>query len=96
MVTGVLALVVIGLVLSGNPFGPMLAAIDGFIEAAGVSATHLLPRWSALSDSFPTGHVDGWSWFAVLFEISSALIFGVIGFSVWRRQRAGMIAAWSH
>jgi hypothetical protein len=50
-----------------------------------VSAVHLLPSWGVLSDSLPNGHVDGFTWAAVLIEIAGALVFGLAGLVVARR-----------
>jgi hypothetical protein len=67
------------LVLSGHRLGPLLAVVVGFPTAAGVVAAHLLPRWSALSDSFVSNGADLVSWIAVLAEILAALALGVAG-----------------
>jgi hypothetical protein len=56
----------------------------------GFTAAHLLPHWSAFSDSF-TGsevapHVTAFSWFAALFEIGADLAFGWAGLRVLRAR----------
>jgi hypothetical protein len=50
-----------------------------------VAAVHLLPSWGVFSDSLPDGHVDGYTWAAVLLEIGGALVFGLAGVVVARR-----------
>jgi len=65
----------------------------GFTAAIGVSASHLLPHWSALSDSLAEGNVDAWTWVAVLIEIVGALAFGAAGAYALRRQRDAALGA---
>jgi len=77
--SGIVSLAAIGLTLRGYHRGPLLAAAVGFSMALGVSMVHLLPRWSALSDSLPDGNVDPLTWIAVLCEIVGALVFGWVG-----------------
>jgi len=85
-VSGAIALAVIALVLAGHRLGPALAVTVGFGLAIGVSVVHLLPHWSALSDSLPDGRVDVFTWAAVLCEIAAALAFGVSGVLAMRRR----------
>jgi hypothetical protein len=86
-VLAALALVAFALVFTRHPAAPLVAAVVGFTAAVGVSAAHLLPHWSALSDSLPDGHVDGFTWFAVLLEIAGAVAFGVAGLRTLRAPR---------
>jgi hypothetical protein len=72
------------LVLGGHRLAPLIAVAVGFPTAAGVVASHLLPRWSALSDSFLTNGADLVSWAAVLAEIAAAFALGVAGARAWR------------
>jgi hypothetical protein len=51
-----------------------------------VSAAHLLPHWSSLSDSLPDGNVDGFTWVAVLIEIVGALALGIAGVNALRQE----------
>lgn len=74
-----MALTVFALVLLRHRLAPAAALWIGAATAVGVSASHLLPRWSAFSDAFPGGHVDGWSWFAVLFEVAGAVVLAGCG-----------------
>jgi len=77
--SGIISLAAIALTLRGHRLAPWIAVAIGFGMAFGVSMVHLLPRWSALSDSLPDGHVDPVTWVAVLCEIAGALIFGWVG-----------------
>ena len=80
----VVAAVTLTLVFTRHAAAPLAATATGFATAAGVSASHLLPTWSALSDSLPDGNVDGWTWVAVLAEIVGALVLGAAGLRVLR------------
>ncbi len=82
----IVAFVVIALIFSGNRLAPALAVAVGFLNALGVSAVHLWPRWSAFSDPFPGGNESGVSWAAVLLEIAAALALGVAGLFASRRD----------
>lgn len=83
---GILTIAAIGLVLARHPLGPLAAVAVGYQMAVGVSAVHLLPEWSAFSDSLPDGPVDGWTWVAVLAEVAGALAFGLAGSHALRRD----------
>jgi hypothetical protein len=79
------------MVIVGYRHAPMFAAITGFPIAIGVAAVHLLPTWSALSDSFVNAHdtgVTAMSWSVVLIEIVGALALGITGLMVVHEQRA--------
>ena len=84
-----LGIAVVVLVIVGNRYGPLLAALTGIPVAVGVAATHLLPHWSAFSDAFPGAHgtgVTALSWTVVLVEIVGALAMGVSGIVGVRRE----------
>jgi hypothetical protein len=69
MVSGILSLATIVLTLRGYRLAPAGGGGVGFGMAVGVSLLHLLPRWSALSDSLSDGNVDlvtWWRWRARL------------------------------
>jgi hypothetical protein len=92
MVLTTTSVIAIALVLTGHRAAPLVATAVGFLAAIAVSAAHLLPTWSALSDSLPDGHVDALSWAAVLIEITGAVAFGVAGLYALRQtsdQRVG-------
>jgi hypothetical protein len=85
-VVAMAAAVVLTLVATRHPLAPFAAAAGGLAIAVGVSATHLLPDWGALSDSLPSGTVDGFTWVAVLAEVVGAALLGVTGLRLVRRQ----------
>jgi hypothetical protein len=82
----VLAAVSLTLVATRHPLAPFAAAATGLGTAIGVSASHLLPAWGALSDPLPGGNVDRFTWLAVLAEVAGALALGLAGLAVVRRQ----------
>src|SRR6187551_1496297 len=45
---------------------PIFGAVLGLSAAVGIAASHLAPRWSALSDSYPQIHADAIWWAVVL------------------------------
>lgn len=85
-VSGLITLSALVLVLKQNRWSPSVAVAVGFSMALGVSIVHLLPRWSALSDSLPDGSVDAFTWIAVLCEIAGALAFGCAGLQAMRHR----------
>jgi hypothetical protein len=89
-VSTAIGITVVVLVVIGNRYGPLLAAITGIPIALGVAAVHLVPKWSALSDSFEGAHssgVTGLSWTVVLIEIAGALALGIVGLRDVLRER---------
>ncbi|RMI34458.1 hypothetical protein EBN03_07855 [Nocardia stercoris] len=79
-----LALVTIGLVFTHHRRAPLAAMVVGFASAVGFTVVHLLPSWfGPLSDSFiaapPSAHVNGFSWFAAIFEILADVGIGIAG-----------------
>jgi hypothetical protein len=85
-IVAMVAAVVLTLVATRHPLAPFAAAAGGLAIALGVSATHLLPDWGPLSDSLPSGTVDGVTWVAVLAEVVGAAVLGVTGLRIVRRQ----------
>jgi hypothetical protein len=83
----VIAAVALTLVFTRHPMAPLVAAAAGLGIAFGVTASHLLPEWSAFSDPLPQGDVDGLTWVAVLSEIAGALLLAAAGISALRLQR---------
>lgn len=61
-------------------------------KAAGVSAVHLLPRWSAFSDAFPGNPVDQVTWVAAFMEIAGALVMGLASLALLRQRGRTRIA----
>ena len=82
-----LGAVTLTLVFTRHPLAPTVAASAGLGIAVGVSMTHLLPDWGALSDPLPGGDVDALTWIAVLAEVVGALALGVAGFLAWRAEQ---------
>lgn len=82
----VIASVALTLIATRHRLAPFAAAVSGLAIAGGVSASHLAPRWSALSDPLPGGEVDLATWVAVLAEVVGALVLGVVGLAQVRRQ----------
>src|SRR5262249_1818332 len=81
-VSTAIGVAVVVLVIVGNRYGPVLAALAGIPIAVGVAMVHLVPKWSALSDSFEGAHntgVTAMSWTVVLIEIVGALLMGIVG-----------------
>lgn len=80
------AAVALTLVATRHPLAPFVAAAGGLSIALGVSATHLLPDWGALSDPLPGGDVDPLTWIAVLAEVGGAAALGLAGLAIVRRR----------
>lgn len=73
---------------------PLVATVTGFSAAASVAASHLLPHWGALSDSYISDiHPDGLSWAAMLFELATGLLLGLIGLQRLRTTGRGQPGA---
>jgi hypothetical protein len=86
----VVSVAAIVLVLTRHRLAALVAVWAGFPLAIGFAAAHVLPTWSALSDSFVDGHVSAFSWVAALLEIAGALVLGVAGLYVLRHQQLGI------
>ena len=85
----VLALVnfsVIGLVLRRHPRAPLFCAFVGLWSAAGVSAAHLAPHWSAFSNPYPDLSLDALAWTAMLSEVVAALVLAAVAIAALRRN----------
>jgi hypothetical protein len=89
----VLAVIAIAMVFLRHRSAALVCAVVGFTAAVGVSASHLLPHWSALSDSLPDGNVDAFTWFAVLLEIVGALALGAAGLHALQHDRDEAVAS---
>ena len=90
MLLTVISVITLALVFLRQRVAPAVASIVGFTAAVGVTASHLLPHWSSLSDSLPDGSVDAFTWFAVLLEIGGALAMGVAATQVWRSRQVAI------
>jgi hypothetical protein len=83
----VAGVITIAAVLARHRFAAKVAVVVGFYTAISVAASHLLPRWSSLSDAFPGSGVDALSWVAVSVEIAGALALGAAATAALRRGR---------
>ena len=86
----VVAAVALTLVFTRHVLAPAVAMAAGFSIVLGVSASHLLPEWSALSDSLAQGDVDALTWAAVMAEIAGALLLCLAGLQIVRRDGLAM------
>jgi hypothetical protein len=80
-----LAVLTLVLVRHRHPWAPAAAMAIGLISAVGFTAAHLLPHWSAFSDSFSSPvapRVTAFSWATALFEIGADLCFAWTGLRV--------------
>ena len=75
----VLGVVAVALVFTRHPAAPRFAALVGFASAIGFTMAHLLPEWSAFSDSLVEGQVDALTWVAVIAEIAGAVLMSAAG-----------------
>jgi hypothetical protein len=80
----VLALV---LALRRDPRAPVVCMGVGVAGTLGVTASHLAPHWSALSDPYPGLGLDVLSWAVMLAEIAAALVLAVAGAREVTRHR---------
>lgn len=85
-IVAMVAAVVLTLVATRHLLAPFAATAAGLSIAFGVTASHLLPQWSAFSDPLPGGDVDALTWLAVAAEVAGALVLGLAGFQAVRRQ----------
>jgi hypothetical protein len=72
------AFLVLALALRGDRRASLAGLVVGVSAALGVMASHLLPHWSAFSDSYPDIGVDALSWVIVLVEIAAAAYLAAI------------------
>ena len=79
-----LAIVVLVLAVRGHERAPLFAAVVGASGAIGISASHIAPHWSALSDSYPQIHADALSWIVMLVEIGAAAWLAMTGLRAMR------------
>jgi hypothetical protein len=86
-VAAVLQVLAITAALRGHRHAPAFAVAVGLPDAIGVVAVHLLPAWSALSDSYPS-HAPGvtaYSWATAVAEVVAAAAFAAAGWALLRR-----------
>jgi len=95
-ISTVVGIGVVAAVVVGYRHAAMLAALTGLPVALGVAAVHLLPHWSAFSDSFDGAHgtgVTAMSWIVVLIEIAGAVALGIAGMRIVVREHANRAGA---
>lgn len=74
------AVVTFVLVLRGHRRGPAVAAVVGTVAFVLVVASHVVPHWSVVSDSYVDDvHADALSWIVVLLEIGTSALLSVAG-----------------
>jgi hypothetical protein len=81
-----LTAVIVTLVVVDHHYAALAAATGGAAIALGVSLSHLLPKWGALSDPLPGGNLDALTWVAVLLEIVGAVLLSTAGFRRLRQK----------
>jgi hypothetical protein len=74
------AFLVLYLALRGDPRARVGGMIVGGFAAVGVAAAHLLPHWSAFSDSYPDIGADALAYVIVLVEIATAVNLAVTAY----------------
>jgi hypothetical protein len=75
----VAAVLTLVLALRRDPRAPVAGMATGLAGALGVTAAHLAPHWSALSDPYPDLGLDLLAWAVMLAEIAAALLLAVAG-----------------
>jgi hypothetical protein len=86
------AVVVVIAVRRRDPRAPQLATVVGFAAAILVTQSHVVPHWSALSDSYLDDiHPDVISWMVVLLEIAAAAALAGVGLSRLRQEEPPMM-----
>jgi hypothetical protein len=65
---------------------PLAAAAAGLPLGIAFAASHWLPHWSSLSDSFVEGGTAGFSYVASALEIAGALAIGIVGVTIVRER----------
>jgi hypothetical protein len=76
-------------VLRRHPRAPLLATYIGFAAAVLVTAGHIAPHWSVLSDSYIDDVTpDALSWAVMLLEVVAGFLLGVAGVHAMRARAA--------
>lgn len=83
-----LALVTLMLVLRRHSRAALACAVVGLGSAIAISASHLAPHWSALSDPYRDLSLDALSWAVMLAEVVAAAILGLVGVRALHCRRA--------
>jgi len=74
----IMAVTTLVLTLRRHRAAALAATVVGFATAIGVTASHVLPTWSILSDSYLELALDGYSWAAALAEILAGAVLGFV------------------
>src|SRR5688500_11779565 len=93
LVNATLAVIAFVLALRDHPRAPAVAAAIGAYLVVGVSAAHLAPHWSALSDPYADLDLGFASWAAAFAEIGAAAVLAAVGLAVLRQRRVVSQAA---
>ena len=87
LVNAALAVIVFVLALRDHPRAPAVAAGVGAYLAAGVTAAHFAPHWSAFSDPYGDLDLGFVSWAAAFAEVAAAAVLAATGIAVLRQRR---------
>lgn len=80
----VLAVVLTVLAFRHSPVAPAAAVVFGVVTALGLVAVHVLPHWSAFSDSYLPLHLDAVSWLSLLTLLAAGITVGICGAAAMR------------
>jgi hypothetical protein len=74
-----LGALVLTVVLRRHPRAAQIAVFVGFYTAVAVIAAHVLPHWSAFSDTYSEKDLGIVSWLAMASEVVAAFVLGLVG-----------------
>lgn len=77
--------VVLVLVLRGHRLAPLGAVLLGASAVIGFAAVHLLPHWSAISDSYSDFDTDALNWVLAILPMAAAAALAVAGARAMRQ-----------
>lgn len=82
--------VAVAAALLRHRLAPLLAVAIALPDSIGVVAVHLAPRWSFLSDSFPSNApgTTAFSWVTALAEVAAGLEFAYAGWLAMTKARS--------
>lgn len=78
----VVAIAVAVLAVRHHALAAPAATAFGLVAAVGVTASHLLPAWGYLSDSYIPLHLDALSWISAIALVAGALALAACGASL--------------
>jgi hypothetical protein len=82
------AVVALVLALRADRRAPVVCLAVGVSGMLGISASHLAPHWSALSDPYPDLSLDVLSWAVMLAELTTAAALAAVSARELPRRRA--------